>query len=383
MRTIWTKTGLNVSRGLVGLIGLMATSLGLSACEQQPEVAPAPSAAGTPAAATTSIDAPPASAPDRAVLELQDPIVDFGTLADFDKRQAVVAFRNAGAQPLRITKVEPTCGCTSVGFDTSRTYGPGEGGEITLAYTPKGQGPQSKAVRILSNDGERPVQNITIKADIVPSLTAEPRVLQLGRIPLGERFETGTTLTALRDDIDLRTVTLGGDLQPYVTATITPAGADTQGRNTWRVNVVLDERVPWGWQTGSMLVEGVAHTEDGDRPVTMNFAINGSAEGVLQATDSMLRLMVVAPGQEIEKSIELSRDDGEPFRCTAAAVEGERTGGFSADVAPLDPDGRAWRITLSGTAPTTPGSIVGAVLVTTDVPGEEAIALRIGGVVRR
>jgi hypothetical protein len=217
----------------------------------------------------------------------------------------------------------------------------------------------------------------------VPSLTAEPRVLQLGRIPLGQRFETGTTLTALRPGIDLRTVTLGGDLKPYTTATIAPAGPDAQGRDTWRVDVVLDERIPWGWQTGSMVVDGVASTEEGDRPVTMNFAINGSAEGDLRATDSMLRLMVVAPGSTVEESIDLRRADGQPFRCSAAALEGDRTSGLAADVAPLDPDGRAWRVTLSGIAPTTPGSISGAVLVTTDVAGEETIAIRIGGVVRR
>jgi hypothetical protein len=149
------------------------------------------------------------------------------------------------------------------------------------------------------------------------------------------------------------------------------------------VNVVLDERIPWGWQTGSMVVDGVASTEDGDRPVSMNFAINGSAEGELRATDSMIRLMIVAPGGAVEKSIDLRRADGEPFRCSAAAVEGDRMAGFAADVAPLDPDGRAWRVTLSGTAPNAPGSLSGSVIVSTDVQGEETIAVRIGGVVRR
>jgi hypothetical protein len=318
-----------------------------------------------------------------AVLTLENPLVDFGRLADFDKRQATVTFRNTGGADLRITKVEPTCGCTSVGFDTSRTYAPGEAGEITLAFTPKGQGPQNKAVRVLSNDPDEPVRIITIKADVVPSLSAEPRVLQLGRLPLGETFETGTTLTALRPGIDLRTVTLGGDLQPYAEATITPAGKDAQGRDTWRVKVVLDERIPWGWQTGSMVVDGFASTESGRRPVSMNFAINGSVEGELRATDSMLRLMIVEPGGAVEKSIDLRRADGRPFRCSAVTVKGDRMNGFAANATPLDPDGRAWRVTLSGTAPVTPGSLAGSVLVSTDVPGEEAIAIRIGGVVRR
>ena len=58
-------------------------------------------------------------------------------------------------------------------------------------------------------------------------------------------------------------------------------------------------------------------------------------------------------------------------------------GGFAALATPLDPDGRAWRVTLSGSAPTQAGSITGSVLLTTDVPGEESLSIRIGGVVRR
>ncbi len=381
------------------LIGLTALSMTFQACDQsESSSAPdagassatlddsrprSPESSAAPAGSDPSTASPSDVTPPQATLAFDNPTIDFGRLADFDKRQAAVTFLNAGTAPLRISKVEPTCGCTSVGFDTSRTYEPGETGEITLAFSPKGQGPQNKAVRVLSNDPDEPVRLITIKANVVPSLSAEPRVLQLGRIPLGERFTTGTTLTALRPGITLRSVTLGGDLEPHAEATITPAGTDDQGRDTWRVEIVLDDRIPWGWQTGSMVVDGIAATEDGNRPVSMNFAINGSAEGDLQATDTMLRLMVVEPGGSVNESIELRRADGEPFRCTTAAVEGQRMDGFSAELTPLDPDGRAWRVSLTGTAPTSPGSLIGSVLISTDVAGEEAIAIRIGGVVRR
>ncbi len=375
------------------LPALAALILMATACDQATEAPAAKSEAITtspsnPASNTTPVtgDAMPSEAapvPTHAVLAFEDPIIDFGRLADFEKRQATVVFRNAGGAPLRISKVEPTCGCTSVGFDTSRTYGPGESGEINLAFSPKGQGSQSKLVRVLSNDADEPVRTITIKADIQPSLSASPRVLQLGRIPLGETFETGTTLTALRPGISLDTVTVSGGLGPHATASLEPTGPDAQGRETWRVSVTLDDRVRWGWHTGSMVVSGLADSDDGRQPVTMNFAINGSAEGELRADDSMLRLMVVAPGGSVEKSIDLRRADGRPFRCEARGVTGNRTGGLAAIAQPLDPGGLAWRVTISGTAPTQPGSINGNVLLTTDVPGEESISIRVGGVVRR
>ena len=321
--------------------------------------------------------------PDYPVLAFENPVIDFGRMGDWEKRKATVTFRNAGSGSLTVNKVEPTCGCTSVGFDTSRTYGPDETGEIVLDFTPKGQGRQSKAVRVISNDPDERVRTITINADIIPALSATPRVLQLGRIPFRHQYTTGTTITALQPDIELDTITRSGDLAPHFSASIEPAGLDPQGRRTWRVEVVLDDRLPWGWFTGSMVVSGRIKSEDGEKPVKMNFALNGSAEGELAASDSMFRFMMVDAGDRTNRTVDLRRVDRQPFQVLGTRVTGRAAEGLAATASPLGSDGREWRIDLAGSVPSSSGVFKGEVLVQTDAPGQELIILRYSGVVRR
>ena len=359
---------------------LLVAAAMLLGCTDDPG-APTPAASPTTAAATTP--GTNADRPDHPVLAFDESVIDFGRMGDWETRQAAVTFRNAGGGRLQVTKVEPTCGCTSVGFDTSPTYGPDETGRIVLDFTPKGQGRQSKAVKVLSNDPGAPVRTVTIKAEIVPALSASPRVLQLGRIPYRESYTTSTTLTALQPGIELSTVTIGGEAAPHLAATIAPGDADAQGRRTWKVDVVLDDRLPWGWFVGSMVVSGTKTDGAVQSPVKMNFAINGSAEGSLAASDSMFRFMMVDPGEDIDRSLELRRVDGQPFRVLGGQVTGRAATDLVPIFKPLDPAGTRWSIDLAGTSPASPGTFKGDVLMRTDVPGEEIVRLRYSGVVRR
>lgn len=363
--------------------GLAALALlSTTACREAPAPASTPpaSVATTPTSSETT-SSYPSDRPDRPRLSIENPIVDFGQMGDYEQREAVVRFRNTGSQPLKIRAVRPTCGCTSVGFDTSRIYASGEEGEIVLAFTPKGSGKQQKMVSVVSSDSKMPVQEITIKAVIDASLAAEPRVLRQNRVPYRETSTGETILTALRPGIMLDDVTLSGDLGPGVTARIAPIEPDAQGRARWRATVEFGSDMRWGWFAGSMLAKGTIETKDGPQPVKMNFAVNGSVEGLVNAADSMFRFLSVRPSTEIEKSVDLTRTDGRPFRCLGVEVRGGGSENLTATPVPLTPDGTQWRIDLQGRAPAKAGSFLGEVFVQTDVPGEEVVRLKYGGVV--
>lgn len=332
---------------------------------------------------TTGADGSDAPRPDHPVLAFDRTVIDFGRMGDWEQRQAVVTFRNAGDGMLEVSKVEPTCGCTSVGFNPRLTYGADETGTIVLDFTPKGQGQQRKDVRVVSNDPDEPVRTVTITAQVIPALSASPRVLQLGRIPYRSRHATGTTLTALEPGVELDTITTSGGLAPHLSTSIRPTAPDDEGRPTWRVDVLIDDRVPWGWFTGTMVVSGRIRNDEGVKPVKMNFAFNGSAEGEIAASDSMFRFMMVDGGERGNRTVDLRRVDLEPFRVLGAVVAGSGSEGLVATPAPLDPDGRNWRVDLEGRMPSTPGVFKGEVVVQTDVPGEEVVILRYSGVVRR
>ena len=341
----------------------------------------APGSSSVPA--TTKSSGEQAPRPDYPILAFDNPVIDFGSMGDWETRKATVTFRNAGGGTLKIAKVEPTCGCTSVGFDTSLTYGPDETGQIVLDFTPKGQGRQRKDVRVISNDPDERVRTIAINANIVPALSASPRVIQLGRVPYRVPYSTSTTITALQPGIELDKITRSGGLAPHFSATVNPSVPDAQGRETWKVDIVLDDRIPWGWFTGNMVVSGRISTEDGENPVKMNFALSGSAEGKLAASESMFRFMMVDAGERGNRTVDLRRVDLKPFSVLGATVTGRAADRLVATPTPLDANGSSWQIDLAGSMPSSPGVFKGEVLVRTDVPGEEAIILRYSGIVRK
>ena len=362
------------------LLAPLATSCDEAGSKKTAEESVSRTGTTTPAVSDTTTASP---RPDYPVMAFENPVIDFGRMGDWENRKATVTFRNAGGGTLKVTKVEPTCGCTSVGFNTSLTYGPDETGEIVLDFTPKGRGQQSKIVRVLSNDADERVREITIKAEVIPALSASPRVLQLGRVPYRTTYSTGTTITALQPGIELDKITTSGGLAPHLTTSFGPSEPDAQGRTTWKIDAILDDRIPWGWFTGSMVVSGRIKTEDGTKPVKMNFTLNGSSEGEIAASDSMFRFMVVTAGNQGNRTVDLRRVDLKPFRVLGASVTGSNSDQMAATPSPLDPNGSNWRIDLGGTMPTSPGVFKGEVLVQTDVPGEEMIILRYSGVVRK
>ena len=115
-----------------------------------------------------------------------------------------------------------------------------------------------------------------------------------------------------------------------------------------------------------------------------NFAMgmNLSAEGMLKATDTMFRLLILTPGQAFSKRVTLSRNDGKPFEVIGTTIDGGGKGLFDVEVIPNGDSRIAWDVVLSGIAPNRNQVIKGNVLIQTDVPGEEVISMMYQGNVR-
>ena len=371
---------------LAVLISLPTLAMSIG-CEDRSE--DAPSAVSSPAASSiASTDASSAEAASNAVsvpiLTFDDRTIRFGEVADYETREGKATFRNTGTAPLRITNVAPTCGCTSVGFDTSRIYQPGEAGEIVFKFTPKGSGNQAKIVRIASNDPAQPVQNVTIRASVLASLDAEPRVLTTNRIPLRTKSSLSTLVTALRPGVTVDSAKVTGQIQPFVDMIVEPLGPDDEGRSTWRVVAELSDTIPWGWQAGNIAISGTLLDDSGARnPVKLNMAINGNVSGIIEPSAGMLRLGVLRPGNQIAKSITIGRRDGRPLEVVGdPKIDGGAFGILRCLVTPVDAAKTTWRVELRGATPMRTGALVGNIILQTDVPGEELIAIRYAGVVQ-
>lgn len=76
---------------------------------------------------------------------------DFGDIEQGEKVNYVFKFENTGIEPLILSNVLTTCGCTATSWPREPIV-PGEGGEIAVSFNSAGKmGKQNKVVTIVSN----------------------------------------------------------------------------------------------------------------------------------------------------------------------------------------------------------------------------------------
>ena len=99
-------------------------------------------------------------------IKFLDPLHDFGTLTQTDKRKHTFTFENPSKQNLFIMNVNTSCGCTVASYSEEK-IGPGEKGEININYDPKDRsGLQEKKIIVTSNAYPNTTE-LTIIAEIL------------------------------------------------------------------------------------------------------------------------------------------------------------------------------------------------------------------------
>jgi len=77
---------------------------------------------------------------------------DFGDIVQGDKVEETFKFANTGTEPLILTNVQVTCGCTTPKGWPRDPILPGGKGELTIAFNSAGKmGKQNKVVTVVSN----------------------------------------------------------------------------------------------------------------------------------------------------------------------------------------------------------------------------------------
>ena len=76
---------------------------------------------------------------------------DFGNIPKNIAAEAEFIFTNTSKEPVIISKVKSSCGCTVTGYDKSPVM-PGESSTITATYNAKKTGSFRKSLRVTTND---------------------------------------------------------------------------------------------------------------------------------------------------------------------------------------------------------------------------------------
>ena len=99
-------------------------------------------------------------------ITFQEATFEFGEITQGDKVTHVFTYENSGNEPLIISNVRTTCGCTATNWERE-PLAPGETASITVNFNSAGKmGIQTKVVTIMSN-AVNSTERVVIKANVL------------------------------------------------------------------------------------------------------------------------------------------------------------------------------------------------------------------------
>lgn len=121
-------------------------------------------------------------------ISVEPDTLDFGDMNQYEENQAEIVISNRGGAVLQIHEVRPSCGCTLANLDVEKLE-PGESTTLNLTFNSQRMvGPQTKTVRIYTNDPVAPNYMLVIAAHVhAPVLVRPPtRQITFGKVRLGQ-----------------------------------------------------------------------------------------------------------------------------------------------------------------------------------------------------
>ncbi|MGK7395089.1 MAG: DUF1573 domain-containing protein [Candidatus Cyclobacteriaceae bacterium M3_2C_046] len=101
------------------------------------------------------------------VIKFSKDMHDFGDINSGEKVSYTFEFKNTGNQPLVLSNVLTTCGCTVTEWPKD-PVAPGKSGQIEVKFNSTGRtGKQNKVITIISN-ATKPQERVKITANVLP-----------------------------------------------------------------------------------------------------------------------------------------------------------------------------------------------------------------------
>lgn len=117
-------------------------------------------------------DKPAVEKKDGAIITFDEKTYDFGDIMQGDKVEHTFYFTNTGNEPLIITNVQVSCGCTVPKGWPRDPIPPSGKGELTVSFNSAGKsGRQNKPVTIISNAVNPEGTQITFTTNVLPRET--------------------------------------------------------------------------------------------------------------------------------------------------------------------------------------------------------------------
>lgn len=304
---------------------------------------------------------------------------DFGKIFDDKPVDVEFKFKNSGGGPLIITNVQTSCGCTTPDWDRQRKqYNSGESGTIKIRFDPAHKaGMQTKTITVESNDRSNPRAQLAIKTNIVPLVQLDPTYLAFEPLQKGQGATKIVKVTGRREGFKVADVTVSpSEIFTAKVLGTKPAEINGEMLAQSEIEVSVKPGVPVGRFSATMQIQT---NEERSKP--MPLGLSGEILGDLVVTPQQLMLGVVAPGAEFSGEVKVARRDGRAWTLKGAEIRNAAQDSVKPEmnvVATKAEKGEGQTIKISGKAPDQAGyRYTGELVLATDVPGEEAVRIRI------
>ena len=356
---IWTHTS---ARPLA-----LALALAVSGCGAE---GPAETQAPAVAQADQSAPAPTVAG---AVLRFDDLRHDFGKVDDTDELSFAFQFKNEGSETLQIIEIKPSCGCTTTELE-KMVYAPGEEGAIELLFHPKGYGKQTKTITVKSNSKGSERITLYINSDVTPFVQFEPRSLRFDEVPRSESRQAEVRVTC-RD----QSAVFGTPQCTNPNFTVEWVRPPVNGVGTLRV--ALKAGAPKGNVINKVKLDVQGIPKQGAEAVKHPAELSASAAvfGAIIVEPVFLSVGRVDPGGNVDKSVELKRPKGEPFKVLSSVLKNASPSNLQLSVTPR---GNSYIVRVFGPSGSYQGLVRGSAVITTDVPGDPTLTIPVMGAVR-
>jgi hypothetical protein len=309
-----------------------------------------------------------AQAPGQPKLVLDSTDFDFGKI-DPD---ATVSHRfkasNAGNGPLTISRLSPSCGCTST-LAGKNILAPGESTELEITFNSYGQsGSIRKSVTVFSDDPSEPTRTLTFEAEVKPYITVTPDHVLFRDLARTDRRKTSVRLSSETgraiqvNDVSLSTA-------PWLGVATREVGNDL-----WVDLDLLARKLPPGKLTGT---DTIALRLFNPQPSIVNLRVTWELRVPVISTPAQVAWAEPA-GQTLRAFLKLKSRDRQPFRIVST-----RTSNPMLTVAEIKPGAAVQhdvQVLLSSEAK--PGVYEEKAFLTLDTPGHPEFEIRVSASLR-
>ena len=219
--------------------------------------------------------------PDRPALAFDQYMVNFGEAQSRPIHEAQFYFRNRSSRPVKITAVNPSCGCLTpriVGFNAQRRheerseFAPGEYGVLAMGIRPAKEQPGDKSYTVVVDydDGQKRSETLEFRITLPKKkLTVEPNEIYFYQMT-GEPDSRVIMVRDFRDrpaqvvGVEVLTAGRKGQGEPFggVSAVLGEATTGADGEQTYPIQVSVAPDQPTGRHNGWIVIT----TNDPDSP---------------------------------------------------------------------------------------------------------------------